>query len=223
MKSLFFKKSIIAITGLFLCALLIVHLSVNFILLLPEPIAREAYNSYSTTLRDSFFIKIIAYILYLSLILHTIYALIVTLKNRKAKSKKYNDNRANETSSWSSQNMDLLGSALLLFIVFHLANFWARIKLGIGEEVGINSNRNKDVYEVTYSLFQNICYVIFYSVLMIPLAFHIHHSFKSAFKSLGFYHKKKTTYYSKNIFTICHYNRSRFWTYSFYCLFQIIF
>lgn len=187
---MFFRKSIIALTGLFLCIFLIVHLSANCILLLPEDTARGLYNAYSTTLRESPLIKIVAYVLYLSIILHAVYALMITWNNRKAKKQKYAVNQFKENSSWTSQNMGLLGIMILLFIVVHLANFWARIKLGMGEEVGLDASGNVDVYEVTYSLFQNIYYVVFYTVLMIPLGLHLHHGLKSAFMTLGFYHKK---------------------------------
>ncbi|TXD53432.1 MULTISPECIES: succinate dehydrogenase cytochrome b subunit [unclassified Polaribacter] len=187
---MFFKKSIIALTGLFLCVFLVVHLSANCILLLPEDIARDAYNSYSTTLRESSFIKIIAYILYVSIIVHALYALLITLKNRKAKPQKYVLNHSKENSAWASKNMGILGTLILIFIIIHLANFWARIKLGLGEEVGMDAFGHKDVYEVTYSLFQNIYFVLFYTLISIPLALHLHHGLKSAFKTLGFYHKK---------------------------------
>lgn len=147
------------------------------------------YNAYSTTLRESPLIKIVAYALYLSIILHVIYALLVTLRNRNAKPEKYAVNNTRENSTWASQNMGLIGVFILLFIMVHLANFWARIKLGMGESVGMDSMGNVDVYEVTYSLFQNIYFVFFYTILMIPLGFHLHHGLKSAFKTLGFYHK----------------------------------
>ena len=179
-----------AATGLFLCIFLIVHLSANCILLLPEETAREMYNSYSTTLRESPLIKIVAYLLYLSIILHVVYALAITIRNRKAKPQRYAVNNAKENSSWTSQNMGLIGTMILLFIVVHLANFWARIKLGLGESPGFDSSGNVDVYEVTYSLFQNIYYVTFYTLLMIPLGLHLHHGLKSGFKTLGFHHKK---------------------------------
>lgn len=187
--NLFIRKSMIAATGLFLCLFLIVHLSANCILLLPEEIAREMYNSYSTVLRENPLIKVVSYVLYLSIILHVIYALLVTLRNQKAKPDKYAVNHTNENSSWASQNMGLIGVLVLLFIAVHLGNFWARIKLGIGESVGIDSLGNKDVYKVASSLFHNIYYVTFYSLLMIPLGFHLNHGLKSAFKTLGFYHK----------------------------------
>lgn len=187
---LFFRKAIIACTGLFLCIFLVVHLSANCILLLPEATARSLYNSYSTTLRESPLIKIIAYALYASILLHVIYALLITIHNRKSKPQRYAVNHYQENSSWTSQNMGFLGTLILLFIVVHLANFWARIKLGMGEAVRLDAEGNLDVYEVTSSLFHNIYYVVFYTVLAIPLAFHLHHGLKSAFKTLGFYHTK---------------------------------
>lgn len=188
--NLFFRKMMIAGTGLFLCIFLIVHLSANCILLLPEEAAREMYNAYSHWLRENPLIKLVAYALYLSIILHVVYAILVTLRNRKAKPIGYAVNHTKENSSWASQNMGLIGFFILIFIVVHLANFWARIKLGLGEPVGVDNAGNEDVYEVTSSLFHNIYYVIFYSILMIPLGFHLHHGLKSAFKTLGFYHKK---------------------------------
>ena len=190
LNQLFFKKIIIAGTGLFLCIFLVVHLSANFILILPEDLARELYNSYSSLLRESLMIQIVAYLLYASILLHVIYALLITLKNRKAKPQKYMVNHYKENSTWTSQNMGFLGTLILFFIVVHLANFWARIKLGLGNPVALDAAGYLDVYEVTSSLFHNIYYVVFYTLMAIPLAFHLHHGLKSAFKTLGFYHKK---------------------------------
>jgi succinate dehydrogenase / fumarate reductase cytochrome b subunit len=187
---LFYRKSLIALTGLFLCVFLVVHLSANAILLLPNDIASEMYNSYSHTLRENPFITVIAYVLYLSIILHAIVALLITIHNRKAKPEKYVMDRSQQNSTWYSKNMGILGTLILIFIVVHLANFWARIKLGIGEEVLIDANGFKDVFSVTYELFQNIWFVLFYSILSVPLAFHLYHGLKSGFKTLGFYHKQ---------------------------------
>ena len=188
--NMFFRKSVVAATGLFLCVFLIVHLSANLLLLLPEDNAKGLYNSYSTILRESTLITIVAYLLYLSIILHVIYSAIITYKNRKAKNIGNIVNHNLENSSWTSQNMGWLGIVILIFIVVHLVNFWARVKLGIGENVGLDVAGNIDVYEVTYVLFHNIYYMLFYTILMVPLGLHLHHGLKSAFKTLGFYHKK---------------------------------
>ncbi|MBS3738099.1 succinate dehydrogenase cytochrome b subunit [Mesohalobacter halotolerans] len=187
---LFYRKSLIALTGLFLCVFLVVHLSANAILLLPNDIASELYNSYSHTLRENPLITVVAYVLYISIVLHAVVALLITLHNRKAKPQKYIMDKSQQNSSWYSKNMGILGTLILIFIIIHLANFWARIKLGIGEEVLLDKNGYKDVFSVTYELFQNIWFVLFYSILAIPLAFHLYHGLKSGFKTLGFYHKK---------------------------------
>ncbi len=188
--SVFFKKSIIAGTGLFLCIFLLVHLSANALLLLPEATARGMYNSYSATLRENPLITIVAYRLYLSIIFHVVYAAVITVKNRKSRGSTYAVNHQKENSTWTSQNMGLLGVLVLLFIGVHLANFWVRIKLGFGESVGLDAAGNLDVYAVTYALFHKVYYVLFYSILMVPLGLHLQHGLKSAFKTLGFYHKK---------------------------------
>lgn len=180
----------VATTGLFLCLFLIVHLTANLLLLLPETTARDLYNTYSTTLRESPLIMIVAYLLYISIIAHIVYAGIITFKNRRSKNNRYAVNHKNENSTWASQNMGILGVLILIFILVHLVNFWARVKLGIGADVQRDSSGNLDVYEVTSALFHNPYYVAFYSVLMIPLGFHLHHGLNAAFKSLGFYHKK---------------------------------
>ncbi len=187
---LFLRKTLIALTGLFLCVFLVVHLSANAILLLPNDLASELYNSYSHTLRENPLITVVAYVLYLSIIIHAVVALLITIQNKKAKPTKYVMNKSQQNSSWYSRNMGVLGTLILIFIIVHLANFWARIKLGIGEDVNIDANGYKDVFSVTYELFQNIWFVLFYSILSIPLAFHLYHGLKSGFKTLGFYHKK---------------------------------
>lgn len=194
---MYLRKTIMALTGLFLCIFLVVHLSANFILVLPESTARGLYNSYSTLLRENPLITAVSYLLYASILLHAIYALVITIRNRQSKPVRYAKNQASENSSWASQNMGLLGVAILLFIGVHLANFWARIKLGLGESVGMDAEGHIDVYEVTYTLFHNPYYVAFYTLLVIPLAFHLYHGFRSAFMTLGFHHRRGLRIVSK--------------------------
>lgn len=190
MNSLIFRKYIVALTGFFLCIFLIAHLSANFILLWPEETARRMYNAYSALLSGNILIQLVAYLLYLSIFGHIVYATLITFKNKKAKGKTYVINNSSQNSTWAARNMGLLGGFILIFIVIHLANFWARVKLGIGEAVPNDGYGNKDLYSIAAILFDNIYYVTFYSLLMIPLGFHLFHGIKSAFKSLGFYHKK---------------------------------
>jgi succinate dehydrogenase / fumarate reductase cytochrome b subunit len=197
MDSLILRKTWISLTGLFLCIFLVVHLSANLILLLPEELSQPAYNEYSTFLRENPLITVVAYLLYASIILHALYALIVTVQNRRSRPERYAKNESSANSTWHSQNMGWLGVLILIFLAIHLVNFWSRIKLGLGEEVGIDADGFLDVYSVTYALFQNPYYVAFYTLLMIPLGFHLHHGLKSAFKSLGFHSNRGLKILSK--------------------------
>ncbi len=184
---LFVRKNIMAFTGLFLCIFLVVHLGGNLILLLPSETAHGLYNSYSAKLGGNIFIRVVSIFLYLSILLHTVYAALITSKNNKSKGKKYLVNHTIESSSWTSQNMGLLGFSILIFILIHLSNFWWRVKLGYGEIVPLDSNGLKDVYLITTELFKNPYYVFIYVIFIIPLSMHIKHGFSSAFKTLGLY------------------------------------
>lgn len=176
-----FRKTILALTGLFICIFLIAHLGANFLLLLPTETARVMYNNYSATLRGNFFITIIAYINYACIIFHVLYALIVTRKNMTARSVSYEMNSSSENSSWTSQNMMLLGSIILAFIIIHMADFWFKVKFLHQEE---------DLYQMVADLFKNPLYVLIYVLAMLPLGLHLSHGVQSAFKTLGLYHKK---------------------------------
>ena len=176
-----FRKTILALTGLFICVFLIAHLGANFLLLLPTEKARLLYNNYSTTLRGNLFVSIIAYLNYACILFHVLYAIIVTRKNKSFRSVKYEMNSSFENSSWTSQNMLLLGFIILAFIVIHMANFWFKVKF---------LNQDEDLYQMVYELFKNPYYVLIYSLAMIPLGLHLSHGIHSAFRSLGLYHIK---------------------------------
>lgn len=176
-----FRKTILALTGLFICVFLIAHLGANFLLLLPAEKARLLYNNYSATLRGNFLISIVAYLNYGCILFHIFYAILVTRKNKSVRTSHYAMNAASENSSWTSQNMMLLGSLIFAFIVVHMANFWFKVKF---------LHQDEDLYQMVYDLLKNPYYTLFYSLGMIPLGLHLSHGFQSAFKTLGLYHKK---------------------------------
>lgn len=190
------RKMIMALTGLFLCIFLIVHLSANFLLILPTEIAQNLYNSYSHALRENILIKIVSIVLYLAIVLHSIMALVITFENKKAKPTQYFMNKANENSSWSSRNMGLLGLLILIFILVHMANFWAKVKLGISGELPKDINNHIDIFTIVVTSFKNPILTAFYTLLSFPLALHLCHGVKSALKTLGLYHKRYLRYVS---------------------------
>jgi succinate dehydrogenase / fumarate reductase cytochrome b subunit len=185
---LIFRKSILALTGLFICFFLIAHLSANFLLLLPEEQARTLYNTYSETLRSNPLITIVAYINYACIIFHVIYALLITLKNRQARHIGYGKVHADENSTWTSRNMLFLGFLILAFIIIHMANFWFKVKI---------QGQDDDLYQMVVDLFREPLYLVIYVGSMLPLGLHLTHAVHSAFRTLGLYHKRYLALISK--------------------------
>ncbi len=122
------KKLIMSLTGLFMCLFLVVHLTGNLQLFKDD--GGQAFNAYTYFMTHFWAVKIISYILYASIIVHAIYALVLTLNNKKARTVGYAVYAGEKSSPWASRNMGILGTVLLIFIVVHMSNFWAQYHWG---------------------------------------------------------------------------------------------
>jgi len=180
------RKTLMALTGLFLCFFLVIHLLGNLQLLMPAEQARVSFNSYSQLLSGNIFIKIISYVLYASIIIHCLDALVITLKNKKTAGRYVVDNRG-KASKWYSRNMGVLGTLILIFLVFHFKDFWYQYKFG---NMPQDESGHKDLYAIVIAAYQNWWYVLFYVLSMFALGYHLLHGFYSAARSLGLYHPK---------------------------------
>jgi len=177
-----------ALTGLFLCVFLVIHLAGNLQLLLPAEQARVQYNLYSELLSHNILIKVIAYLLYASIIAHAVYALVLTIQARRAKGAQgYAYDKRHSVSPWYARNMGVLGALLLVFIVIHMKNFWYQYKF---TEMPLDAAGRKDLYAIVAAAYQEWWYVALYVFSMFVLGFHLLHGFHSAFQSLGVYHSK---------------------------------
>lgn len=212
------RKLIMSLTGIFLCTFLIVHLIGNLQLFKND--AGYAFNQYAYFMTHFTPIKVVSYLLYASIVLHAIYALILTLKNRAARPIGYAQFDGKANSTWNSRNMGILGTIVLVFLATHMYNFWwkyhndqvpyveYRTDLATGArsitelqaseftdyQVTVENNveilKARDLYKQVDFAFQNIAIVIFYVLAMAALAFHLIHGFQSAFRTLGLSHKK---------------------------------
>ncbi|MCL7988851.1 succinate dehydrogenase cytochrome b subunit [Sphingobacterium sp. lm-10] len=122
------KKLVMSLTGLFLCTFLIVHLIGNFQLFSDD--LGYSFNNYAYFMTHFTPIKVTSYLLYASIIIHAVYALILTIRNKAARPIEYNQYDGKANSTWNSRNMGILGTILLVFIVTHMQNFWFQYKFG---------------------------------------------------------------------------------------------
>ncbi|HWA32867.1 MAG TPA: succinate dehydrogenase cytochrome b subunit [Cyclobacteriaceae bacterium] len=180
------RKLVMALTGLFLISFLIIHLIGNLQLLKHD--GGEAFNVYAQFMTHNPIIKTISYTLYASILIHTLWALMLTVYNRKARGQGYAI--SGKSSTWSSRNMGILGTVVFIFIVIHMKDFWAQMHWGGIPTQTYNGNEVKDLYAIVALAFGEAWYVILYVFCMIALAFHLYHGFGSAFQTLGLNHLK---------------------------------
>lgn len=179
-----------ALTGLFLITFLIVHLSGNLQLLADD--GGKSFNIYAKFMTTNPFIKTTSYLLYTTFIVHIVWAVLLTVMNRSSRPVGYAVNPGNVSSSWSSRNMGILGTIILIFLVIHLKNFWYEMHWGDIPTATYEGEVYNDLYAVVDFAFGNILYVLLYTVSMLALMFHLYHGFKSAFQTLGLNHPKYT-------------------------------
>lgn len=129
LKSSIAKKYWMALTGLFLCTFLIGHLIGNLqLIMIHGEEGKRAFNEYAYFMSHNPFIKALSYLTYLSIVFHAIDGIMLAVQNKKARPEKYAYENAAANSSSASRNMAVLGTAILIFIVTHMVNFWWKMK-----------------------------------------------------------------------------------------------
>lgn len=178
------QKFFMSITGLFLMLFLMVHLTINSLLLFGDG---TLFNEAANFMGSNILMEVIEPILALGFILHIIYASYITLKNQMARPQKYKV--ANKTkASWASKNMYILGGLVFIFLVIHLANFFWKIKFGTVATITYDGGQTElhNVYALVAGLFKGWWwYDVIYIVGAIFLFLHLTHGFWSAFQTIG--------------------------------------
>lgn len=180
------RKLIMALTGLFLCTFLLVHMSGNMQLLKSD--GGVAFNSYSNFMAHNPLIQLISKMNFLLILFHLVDGLLLAYRNKQARPVKYA--LTPTSSTWASRNMAILGTLILVFLVIHLKTFWFRAKFGTIPSVSIDGHEVHDLYSVVLEAFSQWWYVAIYLIGLIALAYHLLHGFQSAFQTLGINHPK---------------------------------
>jgi succinate dehydrogenase / fumarate reductase cytochrome b subunit len=214
------KKVLMSLTGLFLIAFLLVHLMGNLQLLKSDE--GLSFNSYALFMTTNPLIKFISYGLYAFIVIHAFKGLALAYENKGKRAVKYAVDAGASNSHWTSRNMGIVGTVLLVFIVVHMSGFWYKYKFGVTPwtkyKTELVSNQTevsdvtgegyvisrtfyndtheiviaKDLYKEVLNTYQNEFFVIFYVLCMFAVAFHLWHGFESAFQTLGINHPRYT-------------------------------
>ncbi|GAA4004903.1 succinate dehydrogenase [Hymenobacter fastidiosus] len=181
------RKIVMAITGLFLCTFLVVHLVGNLQLFKDD--GGAAFNIYSHFMGTNPLIRTMEWVLVLGFGFHIYESWMLTRRNQTARAIGYVENKPSQNSPWQSRNMGLLGTIILVFLLVHLYNFFWRARFG---DLDPDINNNDDLYTLVVSSFHQWWYVLLYVLAQVALCYHLIHGFRSAFQTVGLNHRKYT-------------------------------
>lgn len=175
-KSSIGKKVLMSLTGFFLIVFLLFHSSMNLVAVFSD----SGYNMVCEFLGTNPIVQLMVPILALGFIIHIVYAMILTLQNRKARGNDRYDVRSKTKIDWAAKNMFILGVIVLGLLAWHLTHFWAKMQLM--EWTGRPSALG---FDLVAQVFSSPIVVILYLVWLAALWFHLSHGFWSAFQTLG--------------------------------------
>lgn len=184
LKSTVGRKYLMGLTGLVWMGFILTHMAANMLILFDA----DGYNAYSHALVSN---KPLLYTaeggLVLTLLIHIFCAITLTIQNRSARGSRYamSPNGA-KAGSLGSKYMAVQGSAILAFIISHLATF----KYGTIYETTVNGVQMRDLHRLVLEVFQSPGYVIWYIVALLLLLFHVRHGVTSVFQSFGVLERK---------------------------------
>lgn len=185
------KKIVVALTGIMLVGFLLGHMVGNLLVFA----GRGALNDYAEFLhsfghKKGIWIARIG--LLVSIVLHILATISLTLHNRKSRNESY-ANDATLRASRSSRIMAISGIIILVFIVFHILHFTVRIdpKLAdMKDQFDTTVPIRHDVYGMVIKGFQSIPVSLFYIVAITLLCSHLSHGISSIFQTLGLRSRK---------------------------------
>ena len=181
------RKVLMALTGLFLISFLAVHLAGNLQLLKDD--GGKSFNIYAEFMGTNPLIQFVSKGNFALILIHIIWGIMLTIKNRQARGT-VGYAITNKKSAWSSRNMGILGTIILIFLVIHIRHFYAEVHYGYVPTQLYDGKEVKNLYGEVARWFKVDWYVALYVFCMVALAFHLWHGFASAFQTLGLNHAK---------------------------------
>lgn len=182
------RKVIMALTGIFLILFLAVHLTGNLQLLKNDD--GQSFNVYAEFMSTNPLIQFVSKGNFFFILLHVFISIFLTRKNSQARPVAYNTPVKSGTSSWSSRNMGILGTLILVFLIIHLKGFWYEMHYGDVPYKNYDGYEARDLYAVVDQAYSQWYWVVVYVIGMFAVAFHLSHGFQSAFQTLGLSHVK---------------------------------
>lgn len=180
------RKLVMAVTGACLVLFVTFHALMNGVAIFWP----AAYNAICAFLGANWYALIASVGLAALFIIHIIYAVWLTLQNRKARgADRYAVTSRPKEVEWASKNMLVLGIVVLAFLIVHLIQFWAKMQLAEICHTPVEYNGDPVAPQAgtmfLHMAFSQIWTPIVYIIGFVALWFHMNHGFWSMFQSAG--------------------------------------
>jgi len=169
------KKQIMALSGLFFCGFLCVHLIGNLFIYG----GRDLFNAYVSHLHSlEIMIKAAEFGLAGCAIIHVCTAILLYIQNLNARPEKYVVYRAKGGRTIASATMPYTGMTILVFVIIHLISF------------KLTDHTHQTVFDIVTTTLSNASFFTIYLIGVMVVVFHTYHGVWSACQTLGLNHPK---------------------------------
>lgn len=180
------RKLIMAITGVCLVLFVTFHCVMNGVAIFSP----AGYNAICAFLGANWYALIASLGLAALFIIHIIYAIWLTIQNRRARGNdRYAVTDKPKQVEWASQNMLALGIVIFAFLIVHLIQFWAKMQLAeithCPATIGgfpIDPANGMAFIMIAFSQWWT---PVVYIIGFVALWFHMNHGFWSMFHTAG--------------------------------------
>lgn len=180
LKSSIGRKVVMAISGLCMVLFLLFHMSMNVVSIF----SIEIYQEICHFLGINWYALVGTAALAALFIVHILYAIWLTIANRKARGQSRYALSNSSDAPWTSKNMLVLGIALLAFMLVHLYDFWFKMMFSeLFELPGTVMPNEVGVY--MSALFASPVRLVIYLVGLGALWMHLTHGVWSMFQTVG--------------------------------------
>lgn len=179
------RKVVMSVSGIALILFLTFHACMNVVALFSE----DAYNEICEFLGSNWYAVAGTVALVGLIAIHFIYAVILTLQNRKARgNNRYAVTATPDKVEWNSRIMFVLGVIIVLGLLLHLFNFWYNMmfaEFANGGMAFVGSYAATDGAGLMSYTFRNPVFTVLYILWFAAIWFHLTHGFWSAMQTLG--------------------------------------
>lgn len=178
------RKLVMSVSGCFLVLFILFHMSMNLVAIANawgnHPFGLN-YDAICEFLGTNWYALAGTLVLALGVVVHIVYAFILTFQNRRARGNvRYEVTVTEKGVDWASKNMLVLGIVIVLGLALHLFNFWSKMQL-----VELLGHEPENGVELIRETFSNWIYVVLYLVWFAALWFHLTHGVWSMFQTVG--------------------------------------